>query len=211
MSRFFQNREGQTPLEEEMRFDLKLKHIQNMTELYEHEIENIAEGLAWCESTKKDHLDYSTWLEVHKKMLGNIWKFAGTPRTKELANPDFKMPYDIRPELLQLEKDLKYWLESATYPKKEMMAIFHEKLLTIHPFRDGNGRWARVLTEFVCRREGLEIPDWGATYEDDGLKRKKYIEAIMEARHNLTYDKLIVFMWNRSIHFQSVAPNHEWP
>lgn len=195
MSLFFQNRDGQTPLEEEMRFDLKLRHIQDMTELYEHEIDNIAEGIAWYGSTTKNHLEYPTWLELHKQMLGKIWKFAGVIRTKELANPDFHKPYDVRPSLLQLEKDLKYWLDHKAYPPKEMMAIFHEKLLTIHPFKDGNGRWSRVLTEFICERENIEIPNWGAAITDDEIRRKTYIQAIKDARHDLIFENLIKAMW----------------
>lgn len=195
MSLFFQNREGQTPLEESMRLDLKLKHVQDMTELYVLESENIALGIAWCQDTKKNHLEYPTWIELHKKMLSDIWKFAGVIRSTELANTDFKMPYDIRPELLQLEKDLKYWIENRTYPEKEMMAIFHEKLLTIHPFKDGNGRWSRVLVEFVCERENITIPNWGREIKDDGTRRKIYIEAIKKARHQFDYTDLINIMW----------------
>lgn len=198
MSRFFHNREGQTPLEEEMRFDLKLKHIQDMTELYEHEIENIAEGISWCSSTTKNHLEYPTWLELHKKMLGKIWKFAGNVRQSELANNEFLKPYDVRPALLQLEKDLKYWIEHKTYEPQEMMAIFHERLLTIHPFKDGNGRWSRVLVEFICAKETINIPDWGRSYSDDELRRKSYVAAIQDARHNYVYEKLVKIMWSQS-------------
>jgi fido (protein-threonine AMPylation protein) len=196
MSHFFQNREGQTPLEESMRFDLKLKHIQDMTELYEIESEHIAEAIVWCESTHKNHLEYPTWLELHKQMLGKIWKFAGNIRSTELANDDFHLPYNIRPSLLLMEKDLKYWIEHKTYPPKEMMAIFHEKLLTIHPFKDGNGRWSRVLTEFICMKENIEVPNWGASIKDDKLRRDTYIKAIIETRRNLANDKLIHFMWD---------------
>jgi len=198
MSYFFHNRDGQTPLEEEMRFDLKLKHIQDMTELYEHEFENIAMGIAWTDSTEKDHLDYSVWLELHKKMYDDVWKFAGQIKKKEHANPDFHMPYDVRPALLQLEKDLKFWLENKTYPDKELLAIFHEKLLTIHPFRDGNGRWSRVLTTFVARKENMEVPNWGVTIKDDKERRDIYIEAIKKARHQYIHDDLINLMFHQN-------------
>lgn len=195
MSPFFKNREGQTPLEEDMRKELKFQHIQNMTELYEHEIENIAEGIAWIQATNKNHTDYMVWLDLHKHMLGNIWKFAGKIRTSELANPEFYMPYDIRPGLLGLEKDLKYWIENKTYPSKEMAAIFHEKLLSIHPFKDGNGRWSRVLTEFICQREEIEVPNWGREIPNDEIRRKKYITAIKKARHKFDYQDLIEMMF----------------
>jgi fido (protein-threonine AMPylation protein) len=196
MSVFFKNREGQTPLEEEMRFDLKLKHVQDMTELYELESENIAIGIAWSRSTNLNHLEYPTWLERHKKMLGDIWKFAGTIRKIELNNPDFHMPYNIRPALLELEKDLKYWIEHNTYEPKLMMAYFHERLLTIHPFKDGNGRWSRVLTEFICLKENFDVPNWGAGIKEDELRRKAYIDAIKSARHQYKHQELADVMFS---------------
>jgi Fic-DOC domain mobile mystery protein B len=197
MSLFFKNREGQTPLEENLRKDLKIQHIQDMTELYEHEIENIAEGIAWIQMTNKDHMDYMVWLELHKRMLGNIWKFAGKIRTTELANTEFHMPYNIRPALLELEKDLKFWISNKTHPPKEMAAIFHEKLLAIHPFKDGNGRWSRVLTEFICHREAIGVPTWSREIIDDNIRRKRYISAIIKARNKFDYQDLIGMMFNR--------------
>lgn len=76
-----------------------------------------------------------------------------------------------------------------------MMAIFHERLLTIHPFKDGNGRWSRVLTEFICRKEKIEIPNWGIKIVNDEKRRTTYIAAVKKARHDLAYDDLIKIMW----------------
>ena len=136
-----------------------------------------------------------TWVELHKKMFSKVWKFAGSIRSKELANPDFHHPYLVRPSLLVLEKDLKFWIANSTYPEKEMMALFHERLLTIHPFKDGNGRWSRVLTEFICAREGIIQPDWGADIADEDKRRKVYIQAVMDARHKHKHCELADFMW----------------
>ena len=84
-----------------------------------------------------------------------------------------------------------------TFPSKGMAAVFHEKLLTIHPFRDGNGRWSRVLTEFVCTREKMEVPNWGKNIASDEERRDQYIAAIKEARHDLNYSKLIEIMFSK--------------
>ena len=86
---FFKNRKGQTPLEESMRKDLKLQHIQDMPELYEHEIENIVAGIAWSQSVQKDHIDHYVWIELHKQMYKDVWKWAGKVREGDLANTDF--------------------------------------------------------------------------------------------------------------------------
>lgn len=197
MSRlFFRTRTGQTPVDATIIKELKLRHVQTMQELYEHEELNIGLGMSWALSTNKNHLDYNTWLEVHREMLKDVWKFAGTIRKVDLANPDFNRFFDVRPSLLQLEKDLLIWIEFKTYPPEEMMAIFHERLLTIHPFRDGNGRWARLVTEFVCRKQSYAIPHWGKQYADDDEKRRlTYIEAVKTARHKLDHKALIRVMF----------------
>lgn len=195
MSLFFKTREGQTPIDESIRKELKHRHIQDMHELYELESENIALGIAWSKSTSKTHLDYLTWLELHKHMLCDIWKFAGVIRKVELANTDFHQPYDVLPSLRNLELDLKTWIE-FNHPPQEMMAKFHERLLTIHPFRDGNGRWSRVLTEFMCERLGFDQPTWGSkTIVGDEERRNRYIEAVKKARHEDDHSDLIAVMW----------------
>lgn len=176
--------------------ELKLPHVNDMSELYEHELENIAEGISWTFSTTKSHTDYTVWLEIHKHMLCNVWRFAGKIRTTELANVDFHQQFNVRPSLLALEQDLKTWLEFKTFPPQEMLAIFHEKLLTIHPFKDGNGRWSRVVTEFVARRENFPIPDWRGSHRDDGERRTTYIEAVKRARHDFDYAPLMKAMFS---------------
>lgn len=196
MSLFFRTRTGQTPIDASIIKELKLSHIQDMTELYEHEETNIALGINWVRSTKNSHTDYTVWLDIHKHMLGDVWKFAGKPRSVELANPEFLKPYEVRPALLQLEKDLIYWIENNSFPPAEMLAVFHERLLTIHPFRDGNGRWSRVVTEFVAARIGHPVPHWGAHIRDDEERRNKYIDAVKTARHHHAFQDLIQIMFH---------------
>ena len=195
MSLFFKNRDEHTPVDESMRDDLIPSHVQDMTELYELESENIALGIAWSCSTGKNHKDQTVWLELHKRLLGEVWRFAGSIRKTELQNAEFLKPYQIRVALKELESDIKTWLEFKSYPPREMMAIFHEKLLTIHPFRDGNGRWSRVLVQFVCQRETFEMPSWGQRIPDDEARRQCYIAAIKIARSG-DYQPLIEFMYS---------------
>lgn len=196
MSIFFQNREGQTPLEESMKRDLIPSHVHDMTELYELEIENIALGIEWTKKTKKDHRDYLVWLEVHRRMLNEVWRWAGKVRTRELANVDFLMPYDVMPELKKLQDDFCFWVDNKTFEDKELIARLHERFLTIHPFNDGNGRWSRLLINMICNREDIETPSWGAEIINDEERRKKYIKAVKKARKEDDYLDLISVMYS---------------
>jgi Fic-DOC domain mobile mystery protein B len=195
MSIFFQNREGQTPVEESMRRNLIPSHINDMTELYELEIENIALGIEWAKKTKKDHRDYLVWLELHRHMLKDVWKWAGKVRTRELANPDFLMPYDVMPQLKKLQDDFCFWLDNKTFKERELISRMHERFLTIHPFSDGNGRWSRLLINMICEKEGMEAPSWGAEIKNDEERRKRYIEAVIKARKEDDFSDLISIMY----------------
>ena len=194
MSVFFKNRDSQTPLEENLRDELKFPLIQNMTELYEHELENIAMGIPWKNVGKKDHTDQSVWLAYHKHLLGEVWKFAGTVRKSDLANEEFMKAYDVRVGLRNLQDDLRCWLGHSSFPPQKMMAIFHQRLLTIHPFRDGNGRWSRLLTNWICEKESFPIPSWGQKIADDEERRVSYIKAVKKSRTGDHRD-LISFMF----------------
>ena len=115
----------------------------------------------------------------------------------ELANPDFKDPHEIWPQLYQLEKDLEFWLSDASLSSQEMSARFHERIETIHPFANGNGRFGRIITEQICRHHGFEIPRWGAKMKNDpALRRKSYIAALVESRRRGNYDALISVMFS---------------
>lgn len=199
MSNFlFKDRDGQTPLPPELRKGLKLKHIQSMGELDEYEEENIAECILWLGKQSKYPIDQYFWFQLHKKLFSNVWSWAGEVRTHELNNPDFLLPQEIRPALKKLEEDLKYWLENKTYSPQEMATRFHERLLTIHPFANGNGRFSRIITEYFCSHQKIEKPNWGKNHRNlPELRRKKYIESIVKARYHKSYTDLHNFIFQK--------------
>lgn len=193
----FKDRDGQTPLPQELQKGLKPKNVQTMGELDEYEERNIAQGLIWLESTNEKGLDYIFWCKLHKRLFQDVWGWAGEIRKHDLNNPDFINPAKIRTELMKLIGDVKFWLENKTYPEKEIIARFHEKLLTIHPFANGNGRWSRILTEYICKENKIQVPTWNNNFKNDPQKRRReYISAVEEARHNKNFDPLIKTIFN---------------
>jgi Fic-DOC domain mobile mystery protein B len=196
MSIFFSNREGQTPIDPGMIDDLIPDHLNDMKELYAFENLNIAIGIEWSKTTKKNHLDYLVWLELHKKMLCDTWRFAGKVRKTELQNSDFHKSFEISSAMRQLEGDLAYWIENKTYQDRELAARLHEKLLTIHPFKDGNGRWSRLLTSMITEKEMVEVPSWGISIQDDAKRRERYIYAVTNARKSGDYKSLEDIMYS---------------
>lgn len=192
----FKNRDGQTPLPEELRKGLIPDHIQTMGDLDEYEEDNINQGLIWLDNYKGEHLTVSFWCKLHKQLFGKVWKWAGAIRKHQLRSPDFKEPHQIHECLKLLEQELQYWLEKKSFHRRELAARFHERLQTIHPFANGNGRWGRILTEYICEKEALEIPTWGARMKDTPrIRRDAYIKAIEHARREKQYAPLENFMY----------------
>jgi cell filamentation protein len=55
------------------------------------------------------------------------------------------------------------------------IAVVHTELLLIHPFREGNGRAARLLAVLMALQAGLPPLDFGGI---KGRKRQQYFSAV---------------------------------
>lgn len=78
--------DGQTPLSEEEKEGLRIKTITTHGELDEHEQLNIEKAIQWIIKSKfdKDKVLTEAFIkQVHKKMLGDVWSWAGKFRTSE--------------------------------------------------------------------------------------------------------------------------------
>ena len=195
MSRYlFKDRDGQTHLPEEWYRTLIPKHIQTAGELDEFEEMNISLGLVWLEKQKDPGTENQFWRTLHKHLFREVWTWAGEIRQHELNHPDFCHPRQIWVELKKLEEDLQFWATSSI-DRTEVAAMFHERLLTIHPFANGNGRFSRILVEHYCIKNEIQKPTWGSHLQDRSVRRKKYIDSLMKARHEKNYRELIDFMF----------------
>lgn len=187
--------DGETPLDPDEMEGLKHPHIQTRGELNQLEQHNIQEGYKWLTSQRK-HKDFLTeafLLDLHKQMLGQVWAWAGSFRhTEKNIGVD---PLDIGVELRNLLVDAKYWVEYGTYNREEFAARFHHRLVKIHPFPNGNGRHARIMTDVILERLLEELPiEWGAGVLDiEGDHRQNYIGTLRAADNN-DYQPLIEFV-----------------
>lgn len=185
---------GQTPLPEDFRKDLIPKHILLLKELNELEAENISRAVQkylFGKRKKWNLTTPSTILKIHKDMFSDVWTWAGRFRHIDLnlGRPKAMVAQEVK----QLCDDLKYWIDRKTYETTEIAVRFHYRLVTIHPFVNGNGRLSRICANVIIQQCG-EIPlTWGgADLNHEGTARKKYIEALKEADRG-DLKKLILF------------------
>ncbi len=123
------------------------------------ERENILEARRWLfaprrKLTSADLLDHLFVRELHKRMFRHIWRWAGKVRQTEL-NLGVPVP-EITPRLATLLDDAKAWIEFESYPPDEICVRLHHGLVAIHPWRNGNGRHARLLADRLAT--ALERP-----------------------------------------------------
>lgn len=185
--------EGATPIDPDEQEGLMLTHITTREELNRWEQENINKAEEWCNSRKHgDMLTIGFILKLHKKMFEDVWKWAGQFRTsgKNIGVP----AWQISTELKKLLDDLNAWLEHRPYDNDEMSARFHHRLVSIHPFPNGNGRHARMMTDLIQKQILNEKEfSWGcADLSPAGDCRKRYIEALHAADNN-DYAPLLKF------------------
>lgn len=169
-----------TPLTAEEQRDLIPSYIAFRRELNAAEQENIARGRAWAFARRRDLLTEKFLFELHRRMLGDVWRWAGKIRTTE-RNIGV-VPWQIPVELRILLDDAKVWTERRPLPPDEIALRFHHRLVAIHPFPNGNGRHARLLADlFIARLGGLPF-SWGrANLTDPGAMRGAYISALKAA------------------------------
>jgi Fic-DOC domain mobile mystery protein B len=118
--------------------------------------------------------------ELHRRMFNNTWRWAGRFR-KSLKNIGVA-PHLIQEALLNLLGDANYWLEHETYPLDEAAARFHHRLVSIHPFPNGNGRHARLAADALVVSVGSPVLTWGSgDLTRDGTARSSYLRALREA------------------------------
>ncbi len=174
--------EGATPLYQNEIEGLLLTHITTKPELDRWEQDNINEALAWLEQRKpKDILSESFMKQLHKRMFGNVWKWAGDLRKTE---KNLGVPFhQISIELKKLCDDAEYWIKNMTFSEDEIAARFHHRLVLIHLFPNGNGRHARLIADILLENVFHKPPfTWGsANLIVAGLDRKKYIESLVAA------------------------------
>lgn len=151
---------GETPIDDVS--GLKIRGITTRGQLSGFEAENILKATARYLATRPISRTAPftvTWsLKLHKQMFGDVWKWAGAPRTRDGLNVGQPF-HQITPLLHDLMQDLRLWHASGM-EFAEQAARLHHRAVWIHPFQNGNGRWARLLANIWLRLHRQSTTDW---------------------------------------------------
>ncbi|HLI98340.1 MAG TPA: mobile mystery protein B [Bradyrhizobium sp.] len=172
-----------TPLTPAERHDLIPTYVTLRSELNELEQKNIAVAVQWAFGRRKMATRENFLKNLHRRMFNQVWRWAGKYRTTE-RNLGVK-PHLIEIELRKTLDDISYWIEHQSYPNDEIAIRFHHRLVSIHPFPNGNGRWSRLAADILITQLGGKRFTWGgADLRAADSTRNIYIAALKAADHH---------------------------
>lgn len=141
------------------------------------------EGFLTAEITLTEKLSSKTKFsekyikQIHQSALGHLYSFAGKYRDVNMSKGGFPFAAaKYLPETMaQFDLELLSNLPASYQNKEDLIkdiATVHAELLFIHPFREGNGRTARVLANLMSRKEGYE------SLRFEKIEFNKYVNAV---------------------------------
>lgn len=131
---------------------------------------------------------------LHAMFLGEIYPWAGRYRTIDISSPGIRWCHalHIETEMARLEDRLKDATPlSPLAPRAEVLAKvaeIHGELVVIHPFRDGNGRTARLLANLMLMQ--AECPPFHMEAFNSADVQERYFAAIRDVWAKADYEKL---------------------
>jgi Fic-DOC domain mobile mystery protein B len=183
--------DANTPLEAEEREQLIPSYITTRAELNEAELANIADAVRWLGTRRRDILDQSFLNELHKRMYGDVWKWAGNYRTtpRNIGIDAYRIPV----EFYQAIDDAKFWVANETFSPDEIAVRFSHRVVAIHPYPNGNGRFSRMIGDLLAVQLGQQRFTWGRVNLVDATETRKEYIAALKAADAADYDHLIAF------------------
>ena len=167
-------------------------------EIYFFEAKNITKAtlkyLSKTPNKKIAPFTFEWFLKLHSEMFGDVWAWAGKLRQVELSIG--VRAYLVSTELKNLVDDLEFWDKNKTFSVVEIASRLHHRAVQIHPFKNGNGRWSRMLANIYLKQNGLNPTKWNENLlSKENPHRDDYIQALKKA-DNGDYSKLIELQSN---------------
>ncbi|GAA3968344.1 Fic/DOC family protein [Hymenobacter antarcticus] len=120
-------------------------------------------------------------LDMHRLALDHLYTFAGRYREVNISKGGFAFPAArfLPASMQQFEQE---WLHKPLPTDQndllDLVGAIHGELLFIHPFREGNGRTARLLANLMLEQQGHERLRWEII---DETAFPRYVAAVQQS------------------------------
>lgn len=174
---------GQTLIDRNELKDLIPGHITLISELNQFESQNILEAQKKYLQGKQRRFGLNNpeiLKRIHQDMFSQTWKWAGQYRQ---SNKNLGVTWQNIPEEIKKAcDDFSYWQDHKTFSSTEIAVRFHHRLVSIHPFPNGNGRHARLVADIFLREVNEKSLTWGSgDFFQKTPDRNAYIKALQKA------------------------------
>ena len=106
---------------------------------------------------------FSTLQKIHEYLFSDIYDFAGKVRSVNIAKGNFR----IAP-LMYLEVSLSN-IDNMPQSTFDEIIEKYVEMNVAHPFREGNGRSARIWLDHILKTEINQVVDWSKVDKEDYL------------------------------------------
>lgn len=104
---------------------------------------------------------YNTLSEIHRYLFEDIYEFAGVMRDVNIAKGNFRFA-----PVMYLKASLEHIELMAQSNFDEIIEKYVEMNIA-HPFREGNGRSARIWLDLILKRELGKVVNWSQVDKND--------------------------------------------
>ncbi len=188
---------GATPIADEDLAGLIPEFVATRADLNQVEFENIIKALPWAYRQAQSAglhgiLTYAFMMDLHRRMFGDVWTWAGTLRQR-VTNIGVD-PSQIVTQAHLLFDDARYWHGESVFSVEELATRIHGRLVSIHPFPNGNGRSTRLMADLYLIAIGHPALTWGGSrLDEEDAGRAAYIRALIVAVETDDYSDLVHF------------------
>jgi len=157
--------------------------IRSKRAMDELEATKLADATDWAirHVTADQRFTVADICQWHRQWLGEVYLWAGEYRQVNISKGGFVFAMAAQVPRLMLEferKELARFTPCAfDNPEDvlEALAVTHCELVLIHPFREGNGRLSRLLSQLMALQAGLPLLNFSSI---KGKQREAYFAAV---------------------------------
>jgi len=118
--------------------------------------------------------------QIHQFLFGDIYDFAGRLRDVNITKGNFRFA-----PLMYLPQSLEN-IDSLPQDNFEKIIEKYVEMNIAHPFREGNGRSARIWLDLILKKELKQVIDWNAVDKEEYLSAmERSVVKDVEIKHLL--------------------------
>ncbi len=168
------------------------------SKIFEQEVANYLKAIRWIEKNAALNINETNFLNLHKIIVKDTLSDGKCGKYKDKQNyvvneKGIRIYTPPKPkETPKHVNALLDWLNSKEGKDLHSVlvcAIAHHRMVSIHPFSDGNGRIARALSTWILYKKDFDTQHIFSLDEFFAADRKRYYQKIQQARElddNLT-------------------------